>query len=299
MAGDSFVTDASITYRETQPGRRLRKYSVRLEKFSEWNFGGDLQNDQWSPQVNVTWLNFWTTKVQGWFFGATQDARLTRGGPLMRRVPGVQGQLEIESPAARQTQGKAGTYLFKRQDGSGLRYFYGGVSVRPRPQWQLSISPTVIREIDARQYVTTLDGGSPDTYGKHYIFARVDRMTYSTQLRLNYTLKPDLTIDLYAEPFAASGSYSGVGELVAPRTSELRPFVVPGNRDFNARSFRSNAVLRWEWRPGSTLFVVWQQNRAATDPIGTRVSVGDMFNSITAPGDHVIAVKTTFWISGR
>jgi hypothetical protein len=58
-------------------------------------------------------------------------------------------------------------------------------------------------------------------------------------------------------------------------------------------------VLRWEWKPGSTLFVVWQQNRAASEPIGTRASLGDMLNSITAPGDHVLAVKTTFWLSGR
>ena len=91
-----------------------------------------------------------------------------------------------------------------------------------------------------------------------------------------------------------TGDRSKMGELVAPRSSELRPFDVPGNRDFNARSFRSNVVLRWEWKPGSTLFVVWQQNRAETDPVGTRASVGDMFNSIRAPGDHVLAVKTTF-----
>ena len=74
---------------------------------------------------------------------------------------------------------------------------------------------------------------------------------------------------------------------------------MPGNRDFNTKSFRSNVVLRWEWKPGSTLFVVWQQNRAATDLPGSRATLGDMFHSIGVPGDHVLAVKTTFWISGR
>ena len=73
-----------------------------------------------------------------------------------------------------------------------------------------------------------------------------------------------MTLDVYAEPFAASGAYGPTRELVAPRSSELRPFDVPGIRDFNTKSFRSNVVLRWEWKPGSTLFVVWQQNRAAT-----------------------------------
>jgi hypothetical protein len=170
---------------------------------------------------------------------------------------------------------------------------------RPAPQWQLSIKPTISYEIDARQYIATLDGGPAETFGARYIFARVDRATYSTQFRVNYTFKPDMTVDVYAEPFAASGAYGPTQELVAARSSALRPFDVPGIRDFNTTSFRSNVVLRWEWKPGSTLFVVWQQNRAATDLLGSRATLGDMFHSISVPGDHVLAVKTTFWISGR
>ena len=98
---------------------------------------------------------------------------------------------------------------------------------------------------------------------------------------------------------SASGAYGPTEELAAPRSSELRPFELPGERDFNARSFRSNVVLRWEWKPGSTLFVVWQQNRSAFDPVATRASLSDMFHSVGAPGDHVLAMKTTFWLSGR
>ncbi len=298
-AADGITANALLTYRETQPNRWLRNYALNLNRYGEWNFGGNPQSNQWSPQVNLTWLNFWTTDIRVWFFGAVDSANLTRGGPLMRLEAARQEQLEIASPTAQQTQGKAGVYYMTRRDGGWLRYLYGGVGVRPSPRWQMSISPTVVREVDSRQFVTTLDGGPAATFGGRYIFAHVDRSTYSAQFRLNYTFKPDLNIDLYAEPFAASGAYGPTGELVAPRRSDLRPFDVPGSRDFNARSFRSNVVLRWEWKPGSTLFVVWQQNRAVTEPIGTRASLGDMLNSITAPGDHVLAVKTTFWLSLR
>lgn len=296
-AADGVTANALLTYRETQPNRWLRKYALNLNRYEEWNFGGNPQSNQWSPQINLTWLNFWTTDIRVWFFGAVDSANLTRGGPLMRLEAARQAQLEVATPTAQQTQGKAGVYYMTRRDGGWLRYVYGGVGVRPSPRWQMSISPTVVREVDSRQYVTTLAGGPAATFGQRYIFARVDRSTYSAQFRLNYTFKPDLNIDVYAEPFAASGAYGSTGELVAPRRSDLRPFDVPGSRDFNARSFRSNVVLRWEWKPGSTLFVVWQQNRAATEPIGTRAGIGDMLNSITAPGDHVLAVKTTFWLS--
>ena len=298
-AADGITANGLLTYRETQPNRWLRNYALNLNRYAEWNFGGNPQSNQWSPQVNLTWLNFWTTDIRFWFFGAIDSGNLTRGGPLMRLEAARQGQVEIASPAAQQTNMKAGMYLTRRRDGGSLRYVYGGAGVRPSPRWQVSISPTAVHEVDASQFVTSLDGGSAATFGRRYIFARVDRSTYSAQFRLNYTFKPDLNVDVYAEPFVASGAYGPTGELVAPRSSELRAFDVPGNRDFNTRSFRSNVVLRWEWKPGSTLFVVWQQNRAATEPIGTRASIGDMLNSIRAPGDHVLAVKTTFWLSIR
>ena len=296
---DEIISDLSIKYRETQPGRWLRSYSVQLARFNVWNFAWDPQQTLWSPQMSLTWLNFWTTNINAWFFGTTRDQYLTRGGPLIRVPPVRQGQIEIDSPSSSQTQVQAGVYSLADDSARNVVYLYGNLSLRPTPRWQVSVKPTLAHEIDPRQYVATLEGGPDATYGKHYVFARVDRATYSTQFRLNYTLKPDLTIDLYAEPFAASGKHGETRELVAPRSSELRPFAVPGDRDFSTQSFRSNVVLGWEWRPGSTLFVVWQQNRAQTEPIGTRASIGDMFNSITAPGDHVLAVKTTFWIAPR
>jgi hypothetical protein len=297
--GDGITSDLNLIYRETQPQGWLRSYTLKVARFNEWNYGGNPQNDLWSPSAHIIWLNFWITHIQFWQTRPLMDDHLTRGGPLMEDLPNAQTQIEIDSPEAAQTQAGGGTYQTVKQDGGRLHYFYGTFMARPAPQWQLSIKPTISYEIDARQYIATLDGGPAETFGARYIFARVDRATYSTQFRVNYTFKPDMTVDVYAEPFAASGAYGPTQELVAARTSALGPFDVPGIRDFNTKSLRSNVVLRWEWKPGSTLFVVWQQNRAATDLLGSRATLGDMFHSISVPGDHVLAVKTTFWISGR
>jgi hypothetical protein len=291
MAADGIAVGATLTYRETKPNRWFHSYSLSLNRYAEWDFGGDSQSDQWSPQWNITWRNFWTTKVYAWYFGPTDNASLTRGGPVMRDPAARQGQLELTTPEASSTQAYGGIVATKKDDGGRLRYMYGGLTVRPVPELLVSAKPTIVFETVGRQYVAAVD--------THYVFASVDRATYSTQFRVNYTFKPDLTLDVYAEPFAASGAYGPTQELAAARTSELRPFDLPGTRDFNARSFRSNVVLRWEWRPGSTLFVVWQQNRSALDPVATRASLSDMFHSVGAPGDHVLAMKTTFWISAR
>jgi hypothetical protein len=170
------------------------------------------------------------------------------------------------------------------------------------------------------QYLTTLTGGRPETNGRRYVFGLVDRTTLSTQFRFNYTFKPDVTLDVYAEPFAASGHYPGFGELLAGRSRFLRMYGTDGtsitrladgsytvtdgaasfslsNRDFNVRSFRSNVVLRWEWRHGSTLYAVWQQNRASSVPDGAHVGLNDLFGSLSAPGDNIFALKTTVWLS--
>jgi hypothetical protein len=139
------------------------------------------------------------------------------------------------------------------------------------------------------------------------------------EYRLGLTLRPDLNLDVYAEPFAASGHYYDYGELLEPGSRERLKYGTNGttltinpdgsqvatagestiplrNRDFNTLSFRSNVVLRWEWRTGSTLYVVWQQDRAGTETIGTTVNVGDAFRSVTAPGANIFLIKTSFWI---
>jgi hypothetical protein len=136
---------------------------------------------------------------------------------------------------------------------------------------------------------------------------------------MSFTLKPKLNLDVYAEPFAASGRYYEFGELAAPGSLDRITYGSTGtdletqpdgsqvvsigestftleNRDFNVTSFNSNVVLRWEWRPGSTLYLVWQQSRDTRETLGTRVGLNDAFHSITEPGTNILLFKTSFWL---
>jgi len=224
---------------------------------------------------------------------------LTRGGPSMQRPASWSNTLTVDTREGAQTQGNLEVVYGGNEDG-GLNFtLVPRFSVRPAPQWQLSVSPSYIREVDTQQYVATLPGGPPETYGGRYIFGQLDRSTYAAQVRVNYTFKPDLNLDFYGEPFVASGRYDSVGELAAARTRELLPLsqdLLPAG-DFQVRSFRSNLVLRWEWRPGSFFYVVWQQNRAQEEITRARASIGDMFRSLGARGDNFFAVKMSVWLS--
>jgi len=317
---DNIVADAEIEYRETMPGRWWRDYSLSLATRYGWNYGGDLQGAQFEPELSVTWPNFWETEFAASVNRRSQDLRLTRGGPSMETPAGWEVGLDVQNSEASETRGEVSLTYGRNEDGGLAFETEAQVSVRPGPRWELSVAPAYQREIETQQYVTALAGGAPATFGGRYIFAHVDRATYSTRVRMNYTFKPDLTLDFYGEPFAASGRYSHIGELAAARTRLIRLYGQQGtslvtladgsyrisdgassftlrNRDFNVQSFRSNLVLRWEWRAGSTLYLVWQQDRSAELVAPTRVSVGDMFSSIGRRGDNFFAIKVSFWMS--
>lgn len=318
--GDGVIGSGQLEYRETTPGRWYRGYSIQFETQNEWNFGGDRQQGELNPSLDITWPNFWETEIETTFNLRSQDQRLTRGGPSMEQPSNWEANLQIQNSEASQTRGEMEVVYGRNEDG-GLAFSVNAeLTIQPAPQWQLSIQPQYEREVETQQYVATIAGGGPATYGSRYVFAHIDRATYSTQFRWNYTFKPDLTLDFYGEPFAASGRYGQIGEAVAARTRLIRAYGTDGttiatqadgsrrvtdgatsftvrSRDFNVQSFRSNLVLRWEWRAGSTLYLVWQQDRSAELVAPTRVSVGDMFGSIGRTGDTFFAVKVSWWMA--
>ena len=318
-SGDGIQTRAGVTYRETQPGSVFRGYRFTLGQSSEWTFGWDRQRTSLSARTDLTWNNFWTTSASTQVRLRAQDMRLTRGGPSMGTPLGWSASLNLDSPSSAQTRWNVRAEYANDELGGWGAEVSGGLTIQPVLQLQLSLQPSYERELNPHQYVATDTTGGALTYGSRYIFAFVDRTTLSVQTRVSLTLKPDLNLDVYAEPFAASGRFYGFGELRAARSRFLRRYgtegttvetlangdlrvtdgadtlVVP-DRSFNVRSFRSTSVLHWEWRPGSTLYLVWQLDRSDETEVGDQVGLGDMFGSVSIVGDNFLAVKASFWL---
>ena len=329
VAGD-FNGGPRLTYRETVPGGVFRAFSlgVNLSSYSYFDKDLGLRHNLGSSN-SFTFLNFWTTTFNITKYFRGQDALLTRGGPAMGVPRGWNVSWSLRNRAGSQTQWRGNATYQSNELGDNTWRVDGSLSIRPSPSLQLSVEPEYRNESGTRatfsgpinrQYLATLPGGRPETFGQRYIFGFPDRTTIAMQLRASYTFKPDMTLDVYAEPFADSGRYERFGETAAAREPHLRVYGEDGtaierlmdgsylvtdgdstfalrNYDFNIRSFRSNVVLRWEWRPGSTLFVVWQQNRESRDADGQHVGLGDLFGSLSAPGDNIFAIKTTLWMS--
>jgi hypothetical protein len=136
----------------------------------------------------------------------------------------------------------------------------------------------------------------------HYTVARLDQKTLSMTARLDYTASPTLSFQLYGAPFVSNGDYSNWQELDNPRAKSyddrFKPFLAQGDPGgFNFKEFRSNAVMRWEYRPGSTLFLVWQQGRSM-DGSPEAFSFGrDLSNVFDTHPNNTFLVKVSYWFN--
>jgi hypothetical protein len=140
----------------------------------------------------------------------------------------------------------------------------------------------------------------------HYTFAHLEQRTLSLTGRLDYTLSTTLTLQVYAQPFVSKGAYTNVRELAAPRAADynarFRPYgdtaVTNNPGGFNFKQFRSNVVMRWEYRPGSTLYVVWAQGRQGfRSAMGERSFTGDFRDLFDRHPDNTFLVKASYWLS--
>jgi hypothetical protein len=320
-AVDNRSFNTLIRWRETQPSRWYRRYEIRFGTNYDWNFDWMRRRNDNQLTFNTTLPNFWRLNTDFTYSQRALSDRLTRGGPIMGTPAGTRWGVEVENQSgARNT---LGIDLNGRRDESGgwEQNLEMSFSVRPGDRWEMSFDPLWSRGTDTRQFVTTEGNGRVETFGTRYVFAHVDLSEISGQFRLNYTFTPNITLETYVEPFAASGRFHSFGELLAPRRQELLVYGTSGttivrnadgthtvtdgsesfdidNEDFNERSFRSNLVLRWEWRLGSTLYLVWQQNRNAQLPFAA-ARPGDLFDALQARGENVLAIKVSYWTALR
>ncbi|MGH7718969.1 MAG: DUF5916 domain-containing protein, partial [Gemmatimonadaceae bacterium] len=161
--------------------------------------------------------------------------------------------------------------------------------------------------VDDAQWLDNFGDTGADT--THYTFAHLDQTTMSLTARVNYTFTPDLSLQLYAQPFVTSGTYSDWRELDDPRADRyddrFKPFTataVGGDSDdpggFSFGQFRSNTVLRWEYRPGSTIFFVWSQGRDRNIDAPSRFRFGrDVNDLFSQHPDNTFLVKASFWFA--
>jgi len=318
-AADDLEAWGMLQYRETEPGRIFRDYSVALFANEEWNFDGQQTGRNMELEFHGTWPNHWSTWAGAWHGPRVKSDKMTRGGPIMETLDTWVTWLGTSNNYASDVKGSINLNYAWDELGAWRIEPSGHVTVRAGGRWEMSVRPRYLRGESARFYFDTIDDGRDETYGSRYVFAWLSRSILSSRFRLNYAFTPDLTLEVYAEPFAASGRYYDHGELAEAGSHDLITYGREGgtsvvenedgtrtvtfgdatfdlsNENYHLLSFRSNVVLRWEWLPGSTLYLVWQQNREEDPGTGALVGGRDLWDSLRADGENFFAFKVSYW----
>jgi hypothetical protein len=287
-----------------------------------------------SGSADVQFLNYWDLNLNARYSPQSMSESATRGGPLMVQPASLsfslRGNTDRRSwfsvrPSVSYDDRRLGGYRFESQM---------GFTVRPAPSWLIELSPRYSAEREPAQYVSATDDvGYEPTFGRRYWFAELERRTVSLETRLNVAFTPKVTLQLYAQPLISSGNYLTYKQLQESETFDFDVFgegtalaagedvscgsgrtcvsdgtryvdydgdgssdVSFSDRDFNIRSLRMNAVLRWEYRPGSTVFLVWQQSRRSREATGTFEFGRDLGRLWDVEPENLFIVKFTYWL---
>jgi hypothetical protein len=284
------------------PTTHVRSFRFNVNHWQTWNFDGDQRSLGLNVNAHWEFTNNWETGTGFNMNRESFDDRLTRGGPG-GYVPGNVSQWGyVTSDDRKPVRFNVFANWFRGTQGGRAWGASPSVSIRPSSSLQAEIGVDMSRSHEDAQWVTSLaDPAAGPTGGKHYVFGELNQTTVGISLRFNYTLTPNLSVQLYGQPFVSSGAYSRYRELVDGRAASYAdryaPFAYHGNPDFNYHSFRTTNVLRWEYRPGSVMFIVWQQGRDATTAQGDFQFNRDFGRAFTTPGQNVFLVKFSRWLN--
>lgn len=314
-------------WRRTDPGRHVRSAFVAVAKWYSLNFAGDRQGDGLHVFSNAQLRNYWRVGGNAFTRWATWDDSRTRGGPSMRR-PGSRGaDLWFESDSRRSAKLRGEVFVGDYQAAGDELFTTLTLELRPSSGLSFTVGPQWSRVRSGAQWVDGFDDPQATaTYARRYVFADLRQDELAMTLRANWIVSPRLSLQVYAQPLVSVGEYGGYKELARPRSFDFLRYgsdagtiaydqaagaytVDPDGAgpaaafsferpDFNFKSLRVNAVLRWEWRPGSTLYVAWTQQRQNEANPGQLELGRDVDDLLHAPADDIFLVKFA-WRLGR
>jgi len=319
---DTWGANAALQYRDMVPGRLTRSLQVDLLPELQWNFDGDLLGASVFLGSVQQWSNYWRSSTAITAYPERDSDTMTRGGPVARTPAGGSiGQWIATDQRKPWSAELSLTYALNDRGGWGISSV-AAMTFRPSAAIEVSLGPEWDRTHAVAQYVGAVrDESATRTFGSRYIFSDLDQSTVAMTTRLSWTFSPRLSFQLYAQPFLASGDYARFKELHEPRrwgwdvygedagtiadvaggyridpdaAGPAPAFTLP-EPDFSIRSLRGNAVLRWEYRPGSTLYFVWQQRRFGSESVGDPDFTHDADALIHLRPENVFAIKLSYW----
>jgi len=309
-----------MSYRWTEPRSFYRYIELGGAAFRNYDFGGDITWEGLFHFGYIEFPNFYSVNWNLAYNPQTVNTRRTRGGPASLNLPAYQVDF---FPASDRTKSVVFNFEWFTYQGDWTRDWYvtPGVEWRPSTNVAFTFSPQFEHDFEKSQYVGTFqDPAASYTFGNRYVFGEMDQSTLSAGIRLNWTFTPKLSLQLYVQPLISAAAFENFKELARPKTYDFNRYgdngttislvestnsysVIPRaldtlrfhNPDFNLKSLRGNAVLRWEYLPGSTVYFVWTQSRSDVDATGEFQFNRSLRGLLDAIPDNIFMIKLSYW----
>ena len=317
-----FLSGMAIKLQQSPVGI-FRNYNLWVGTVGTWNTAGDPLSNLSGTGAFFNFKNFWTFNYSLLGGIRTLDDRLTRGGPIAGKPADFAVNMNLNSDHRNNLRISPGLFHRRTELDEYLTNIWVTIRYRPHQAATVTIRPNLSRNYNATQYVRSVaDPQISTTYGRRYVFADLHQTTLSASIRVDWTFTPDMSLQLFVQPFISAGKFSRFKELSHPESinynvygedmggvvyqeendrylidpdgSGSAEFTV-NNPDFNIRSLRGNAVMRWEFRPGSTLFLVWQQTRSSREETGVFDPGNDFGELFRSEASHTFLVKFSYW----
>jgi hypothetical protein len=288
-----------------------------------WNFSGELSSFFTNMNFNTQFKNRW--RLNGSFTRMTTNTSTTllRGGPSFISPGYWEINMNVSTDQSKNITFYIGNYLgLGDEKSSCYQSYWSGLEIRPMNSMLVILEPEYSIQSKELQYVTLTNYGG----NSKYIFSDLDMKTLSFVMRVNYTITPELTIEYYGQPFVSAGKYSNYKVITDSKADEytdrfhvFEPTEISydqpanlysidensdgiadysfGNPDFNFRQFRSNLVVRWEYLPGSVLYLVWSQGRTSSASSGIFSYGSDMKDLFDIVPHNIFLLKFSYWFA--
>jgi hypothetical protein len=310
---DQRAVSTYLEYKEEKPGRLARRFSVAASTYQVFNFDSDVYYAVVSLAPSLKLKNYWDVGVELKWYPEYVDDRKSEGGPLILTPAGPGLHVTFQSDPRRLWSLAGGIQLATFPGGYADRRFSLSLGWQPSAALKVGMEGEMRLNRFTNQFVAAIpDSTAKETFGSRYVFGELGQTQVSFTANVDWVITPKLSIQVFAQPLLSAGRYERFKELLRPRSfdfnvygddvSAIPPDPVTGARvedpTFDIGAWRFNAVLRWEHRPGSTIFLVWQQSRDSFEQVG-RLRLGhDLSELFAAPAQNVILLKVTYWIGG-
>jgi hypothetical protein len=322
---DEIGASGNVAYVQNDPVGIFREYTISGGMFNTWNFARDFLNNHLSAGAHMSFVNRWQLGLDFIRISETLDTRLLRGGPAIYVKGFTHFSANIGTDFARRLAASMNIHHHIYDDNvSRFLNLSPGVTCKVTDALQISTNVNYSLEKEMLHYVSKVSMQTMQNQDR-YILGEMDRKTLGLTMRFDFALTPDLTVQYYGNPYISVGTYTNFrsvrdhssreyekafhlysgadikpcscGQYAVDENGDQKYDFTFYNPDFNFREFRSNLVLRWEFKPGSTFYLVWSHGRSSYEDVTNR-SLQENWNTLwNLRAQNIFMAKFSYWFA--